>query len=54
MISKRFVHLLVAMVALMLVSGAATAFAAEEAPGTDQTRPDDSAPDPPNPSLGDA
>lgn len=29
MIRKRFVHLLVAMVALMLVGGAATAFAAE-------------------------
>ena len=54
MIRKRFVHLLVAIVALMLVSGAATAFAAETAPDTDQIWLDDGAPDPPNPSLADA
>ena len=54
MIRKRVVHLLVAIVALTLVNGEATAFATTEAPDTDQIWLDDGAPEPPNPSLADA
>jgi len=54
MIRKRFVHLLVAVVALTLVNAETTAFAATEALGSDQTWLDDGAPEPPDPSLADA
>ena len=54
MIRKRFVHLLVAIVALMLICGEATAIATTKAPKTDQIWLADGAPEPPNPSLADA
>lgn len=54
MIRKRFVCLLVAIVAVTLVNTETTAFASTEAPGTDSVWLDDGTPEPPNPSPADA
>lgn len=54
MIRKRFVHLLVALIALMFISGETTAFATTEAPDSDQVWLDEVAEEPSNPSFADA
>ena len=53
MIRKRLLHLLIAIAALMLVNGEATAFAADTAPDSDQTWLDGT-PEPPNSGFADA